>query len=33
VGEARETALSGARQVRFEGAYFRPDIASEAIPE
>jgi phosphoribosylamine---glycine ligase len=30
VAEARETALSGARQVRFEGAFFRSDIAQEA---
>lgn len=29
--QARETALSGARQVRFEGAFFRSDIAEEAI--
>ena len=27
---AREKALSGARQVRFEGAFFRTDIAKEA---
>ena len=31
VGEAREKALSGARQVRFQGAFFRTDIAEEAI--
>ena len=31
VAQARETALSGARQVRFEGAFFRSDIAGEAI--
>jgi len=31
VAEARETALSGARQVRFEGAFFRSDIAEEAV--
>ncbi len=31
VGRARETALAGARQVRFEGAYFRKDIAEEAV--
>jgi len=30
-GEARETALSGARQVRFEGAFYRTDIAQEAV--
>ena len=29
--QARETALSGARQVRFEGAFFRSDIAGEAV--
>jgi phosphoribosylamine--glycine ligase len=28
--QARETALSGARQVRFEGAFYRSDIAGEA---
>src|SRR3981081_775093 len=28
--QAREKALSGARQVRFEGAFFRTDIAKEA---
>ena len=28
---ARQTALSGARQVRFEGAFFRSDIAEEAV--
>ncbi|HEY1456291.1 MAG TPA: phosphoribosylamine--glycine ligase [Candidatus Dormibacteraeota bacterium] len=31
VAEARATALSGARQVRFEGAFFRNDIAEEAV--
>jgi phosphoribosylamine--glycine ligase len=31
VAEARETALAGARQVRFEGAFFRSDIAQEAV--
>ena len=31
VAEARETALSGARQVRFEGAFFRSDVAQEAV--
>jgi phosphoribosylamine--glycine ligase len=31
VAQARETALSGARQVRFEGAFFRSDIAQEAV--
>jgi phosphoribosylamine---glycine ligase len=30
VAQARETALSGARQVRFEGAFYRTDIAMEA---
>jgi phosphoribosylamine--glycine ligase len=30
VGEAREKALAGARQVRFQGAFFRSDIAKEA---
>jgi len=30
VREAREKALSGARQVRFEGAFYRTDIAKEA---
>ncbi len=29
VAQARQTALSGARQVRFEGAFFRSDIAQE----
>ena len=29
--QARQTALSGARQVRFEGAFFRSDIAEEAV--
>ena len=29
--EARATALAGARQVRFEGAFFRTDIAQEAV--
>ncbi len=31
VAGARATALSGARQVRFEGAFFRSDIAEEAV--
>ena len=31
VGQARQTALAGARQVRFEGAFFRKDIAEEAV--
>jgi phosphoribosylamine--glycine ligase len=31
VGEAREKALAGARQVRFEGAFYRSDIAKEAV--
>jgi phosphoribosylamine--glycine ligase len=31
VAEARETALAGARQVRFEGAFYRTDIAEEAV--
>jgi phosphoribosylamine--glycine ligase len=31
VAEAREKALSGARQVRFQGAFYRSDIALEAI--
>ncbi len=31
VAAARETALSGARQVRFEGAFYRTDIALEAV--
>ncbi|MDQ2943195.1 MAG: phosphoribosylamine--glycine ligase [Candidatus Dormibacteraeota bacterium] len=30
VAQAREKALSGARQVRFQGAFFRTDIAREA---
>ncbi|MGA7912110.1 MAG: phosphoribosylamine--glycine ligase [Candidatus Dormiibacterota bacterium] len=30
VAQARDTALAGARQVRFEGAFFRSDIAGEA---
>jgi phosphoribosylamine--glycine ligase len=30
VAEARQTALAGARKVRFEGAFFRTDIAQEA---
>jgi phosphoribosylamine--glycine ligase len=29
--QAHETALAGARQVRFEGAFFRSDIAQEAV--
>jgi phosphoribosylamine--glycine ligase len=31
VAEAREVALAGARQVRFEGAFFRNDVAEEAV--
>ena len=31
IAQAREMALSGARQVRFDGAFFRSDVASEAI--
>ena len=31
VDQARQTALAGARQVRFEGAFFRRDIAEEAV--
>ena len=31
IAQARDTALAGARQVRFEGAFFRSDIAGEAI--
>ena len=31
VAQARQTALAGARQVRFEGAFFRSDIAQEAV--
>jgi phosphoribosylamine---glycine ligase len=31
VKEARDKALAGARQVRFEGAFFRSDIALEAV--
>src|SRR5437660_460207 len=31
VAQARETALSGARQVRFEGAFYRSDIALEGL--
>ena len=30
VAEARDKALAGARQVRFEGAFHRSDIAQEA---
>src|SRR4029077_14076552 len=30
VAQARDTALAGARQVRFEGAFYRSDIAEEA---
>jgi len=30
VRQAREKALAGARQVRFQGAFFRSDIAREA---
>jgi phosphoribosylamine---glycine ligase len=31
VAQAQATALAGARQVRFEGAFFRSDIAEEAV--
>ena len=31
VADAREKALAGARQVRFPGAFFRSDIAEEAV--
>jgi phosphoribosylamine--glycine ligase len=31
VAQARETALAGARQVRFQGAFYRSDIAQEAV--
>ncbi|GAC1506162.1 MAG: phosphoribosylamine--glycine ligase [Candidatus Dormibacteraceae bacterium] len=31
VTDAREKALAGARQVRFQGAFFRSDIAEEAV--
>jgi phosphoribosylamine--glycine ligase len=31
VAQARDTALAGARTVRFEGAFFRSDIAEEAV--
>ncbi|HKC20725.1 MAG TPA: phosphoribosylglycinamide synthetase C domain-containing protein, partial [Candidatus Dormibacteraeota bacterium] len=31
VAEARQTASRGARQVRFDGAFFRNDIAREAV--
>ena len=31
VSEAREKALAGARKVRFDGAFFRSDIAEEAV--
>ena len=31
VAQAREKALAGARQVRFQGAFFRSDIAEEAV--
>jgi phosphoribosylamine--glycine ligase len=31
VAKARGTALAGARQVRFEGAFYRSDIAEEAV--
>jgi phosphoribosylamine--glycine ligase len=31
VAEAREKALAGARRVRFQGAFYRSDIAQEAI--
>ena len=33
VVEAREKALAGARQVRFDGAFYRSDIALEAVEE
>ena len=31
VAQAQKTALAGARQVRFEGAFYRSDIAEEAV--
>jgi phosphoribosylamine--glycine ligase len=31
VAQARDKALAGARQVRFDGAFFRSDIAGEAV--
>jgi phosphoribosylamine--glycine ligase len=31
VAQARTKALAGARQVRFDGAFFRSDIAGEAV--
>jgi len=31
VASARDRALAGARQVRFDGAFFRSDIAGEAV--
>ncbi len=31
VAQARDKALAGARQVRFQGAFFRTDIAEEAV--
>jgi phosphoribosylamine---glycine ligase len=31
IAEARDKALAGARQVRFPGAFFRSDIAQEAV--
>jgi phosphoribosylamine---glycine ligase len=31
VAQARQTALAGARKVRFEGAFYRSDIALEAV--
>jgi phosphoribosylamine--glycine ligase len=31
VAQARQTALAGARKVRFEGAYYRSDIALEGV--
>jgi len=31
VAVAREKALAGARRVRFDGAFFRTDIAGEAV--
>lgn len=33
VSQARQTALAGARKVRFEGAFYRSDIAQEADEE
>jgi phosphoribosylamine--glycine ligase len=31
VAQARDKALAGARKVRFDGAFFRSDIAGEAV--